>query len=555
MVYPSYVKSSLSRAPKPTVASIDFPPSVGGINALDSLLSMAPSDAIRLKNLIPTPKGIRLREGYVEWAHGVTGDEEIRTLVPFEGQSSDNSNDGLFAVTRQGIYDVTANGETSPTQVIDFHNPEPATYDEQAGRGVYTHFTADNQEHYLFYADGGGGLYRYQESNDTWTTYGPSDITSGITPADCVFIMGHKQRLWMIEKDSSDAYYLGIDSIAGASTLFTFGSKFTHGGHLMGLYSWTLDGGDGVDDYLVAVSRSGDVLVYKGSDPSATDWSLVGSWYIGEVPNSRRLALEEGGSMYILSTYGLVDLSALLQGKEVDQGLVSPARKISGDLSSEVKAELSSPEWQVSEFSGGNFVHIISPWDPSINEKALHYVQNTLTKGWCQFENLPALCSDTWQGRYYFGTRDGKVFLYGGGLDGSLIDIENEGEVIPGAAREFDGLTAFQTIGNSLSFKNGHHVRMFALANGNFRWNAKAVYDFDISDSPEKPGIVGATDVAIWDDDSWNLSVWGGGVEPVDLIVGDMGIGRSVAISFAGNSSAEMIILGWNYVYQGGGLL
>lgn len=259
--------------------------------------------------------------------------------------------------------------------------------------------------------------------------------------------------------------------------------------------------------------------------------------------------------MYILSSYGLVDLSALLQGKAIEQGLVSPARKISQDLSVEVREELDSPEWQVSEFAGENFIHIISPWDTTINEKALHYVQNTLTKGWCQFENLPALCSATWQGRYYFGTKDGKVFLYGGGLDGTLIDTENEGEVIPGVAREFDGLTAFQTLGNSLSFKNGHHVRMYALANGNFRWNAKAIYDFDIRGAADKPGIVGATNVAIWDEDQWNLSVWAGGTEPVDLIVGDMSIGRTVAIAFSGNSSAEMTILGWNYIYQEGGFL
>ncbi|MCA1807634.1 MAG: hypothetical protein LC687_07285, partial [Actinobacteria bacterium] len=97
----------------PTVKPTSIPPSVGGVNAFDSLANMPPQDAIRMVNLMPTPVGLRLRQGYAEWANNIGG--EVRTIIPFEGQPQDGTQDKLFAVTGEGIFDVTSNGETSPT--------------------------------------------------------------------------------------------------------------------------------------------------------------------------------------------------------------------------------------------------------------------------------------------------------------------------------------------------------------------------------------------------------------------------------------------------------
>ena len=72
-------------------------------------------------------------------------------------------------------------------------------------------------------------------------------------------------------------------------TKFTFGAKFTYGGALIGVWSWTIDGGSGVDDFLVAISRGGDILIFQGADPSLADFALIGSWFVGEVPDSRKI--------------------------------------------------------------------------------------------------------------------------------------------------------------------------------------------------------------------------------------------------------------------------
>jgi len=104
---------------------------------------------------------------------------------------------------------------------------------------------------------------------------------------------------------------------------------------LMGLWNWTVDGGDGVDDYLIAIGRAGDVIVYRGEDPeisaidtdgaSGAPWVQAGSWYIGDMTASRRPVVEYGAEMYILSTFGLTNLSDLLRGAAVSNLRNSPA--------------------------------------------------------------------------------------------------------------------------------------------------------------------------------------------------------------------------------------
>ena len=80
------------------------------------------------------------------------------------------------------------------------------------------------------------------------------------------------------------------------------------------MYNWSLDGGDGIDDYLVVVGSSGDVSVWQGTDPKS-DFGTVGSWQIGDIPYGRRIGVEYGGDLFLLSIYGLISLSSLLNGQ------------------------------------------------------------------------------------------------------------------------------------------------------------------------------------------------------------------------------------------------
>ena len=80
--------------------------------------------------------------------------------------------------------------------------------------------------------------------------------------------------MWVIENDTLSAWYLPVDSVGGAATEYDLSGIFRLGGYLLAGGTWTMDAGEGVDDYWIAVTSEGEVVVYQGTDPSsANTWT------------------------------------------------------------------------------------------------------------------------------------------------------------------------------------------------------------------------------------------------------------------------------------------
>ena len=413
MYYRSRTKGKIGSPVPPVVQTYNQPPSVGGINAVDSLAAMPPQDCLYTYNLMPSEYGLRLRKGAREWATGLPS--ACKSLIPFEGQFADSSTDRLWAVCAEGIYNVTLFGTTNPTQEVSFS----VNTTGEAGYGVSTEFTVDDGNRFLYYADGENGLWQYDEASGMWGRPTFVGAQAGFNVETVAYVFAWKNRIWLIMQDRGDAWYSGLNAIGGTVTKFTFGSKFNHGGELKALYSWTIDGGEGVDDYLVALSRGGDVLVYKGSDPVAPDFGLTGSFFIGEVPESRRLGVNYAGELYLLSIYGLTSLRDLLQGVDSSDIKVSPSAKISRFLRQEVQDNKDAFTWQLTINPSDGFLQIISPFgDP---KDATQYAQNLLTRAWGMWRGLGINCASPWNANYFLGGVDNNVFLHDGTLDRTTI--------------------------------------------------------------------------------------------------------------------------------------
>jgi hypothetical protein len=401
---------------KQSQQSFTFPASVGGINTLSALMGMEVTDCIQAHNCMPSEYGLRLRRGYQEWATIPTG-KEIRSIIPYEGQDVLASEDRCWAVTEDGIYNVTLKGDHNPDLDQAF-----ATQSDAAGFGTSVEFTNDTSERFLFYADEENGLFEYSEGTGLWTV--PTIVGPDVT--NVAFVTTWKNRLWLIERSSGDAWYLDPDSKSDNATEFTFGSKFQHGGDLIGIWNWTIDGGDGIDDFLVAVGRGGDVLVYQGVDPNVAAGSpggfgLVGSYFIGELPESRRVAAEYGGQLYILSTFGVISVSDLLQGvAPLDPGK-TPSAKINRGLRDLVEQGKDDRQWSLNIYPSDGFLQIVMPYDFTKPSLAAQFNQNLMTTAWGQWRNVPVNCANPWSGKYMMGSHDGIVWQYEGELDGTTL--------------------------------------------------------------------------------------------------------------------------------------
>lgn len=442
--------SRYGRPAKPSAQSLTFPAPVGGVNAFDSLMQMPPTDCLYTYNLMPVEYGLRLRKGFTEWASGCIespkrATAEVRTIIPYESNINAVSQDRIFAVTDEGIWDASNPGETNPSQLVTFLQTG-----QSSGRGVWCEYTgaaadtptAGARGHYLFYADGANGIWQYEESTGLWTRppvgtaetdwwyIDPSNPGTEQSPNKIAFpvenvayVMVFKQRIWVILENDDDAFYLPVASISGQLTRFTFGSKLPNGGDLRGLWTWSLDGGAGIDDYLVAISRGGDVVVYQGEDPEI-DFSTRGAWFIGEVPESRRIVLEYGADLFVLSTLGITSVKGLLSGAPVAVSAPSsPSQKINRFLREDVVLGKDLEQWQLAMNPSDGFMQIITP--TPINTPFVQYSMNLTTGAWGLWEGVPITCAHSTSGKYFMGASvtygAGKVLLYDGTLDGTTI--------------------------------------------------------------------------------------------------------------------------------------
>jgi hypothetical protein len=546
-----YYRNNLSRlgAPgKATIEPVTFPAPVGGMNALDSVMGMPITDCIYAFNTVPSEYGLRLRKAYREWATGADGD--VRTLLNYESNVSVGG-DILWAVTENGIYDVTVEGTTAPVEDVAFTNQDPG-----AGYGVSTEFTNDAAEHYLFYADYRNGIHQYEDGVGWSVPVGWTYDPTGNTPEtqlpfpveDVAFVMVHKLRIWVILEDSDDAWYLPIASVAGVLLKFTFGAKLPHGGRLMGLWDWTVDGGNGIDDYLIALSKSGDLIVYRGDDPEGATWQVVGSWFVGQATQSRRCASQYGAELYILSSYGITSIRDLLQGSDANIDRTSPSAKIARFLRTDIASGIDKYEWSIELNPSDSFLQIVAP-EPT-NTPYVQYVQNVATKGWGLWEGVPMICGNHWQSEYYMGGKDGVVYIYDGALDGVDIAATNPGEPVT-----FRSLTSFQSPDGHSSQKRVNNIRPIGITNGQSTVSVEAVYDYNVEAETLPPAPTPGQQVGVWNSSLWGNAVWPSTTKGSSEVLGGWGVGRAFAIATAGSSSTRITIVGWDVFFTRGGLL
>lgn len=540
---------------------VTIPASVGGINGLSALSAMPQEDAIYMFNLVPSEFGIRLRKGYREWATGC-GTGDVRTILNYESNQSGAVNDKMWAVTNEGIWDVTTFGETTPTQDVTFTDT-----DDPAGYGVKAEFTNDEGGHYMFYADGKNGLHQYTDSGGLWsvpvggTAAGEwsYDIPGGAADqpfpvADIAFVMLHKQRIWVVLENDDDAWYLPVAAIAGKLKKFGFGAKFPRGGRLMGLWSWTVDGGDGVNDFLIAIGRAGDVLMYSGGDPELTDttsadpWVGVGSWYVGDMPASRRSVIQHGSEMFILSSFGLTSVRDLLGGIAAEDLVTSAAGKVARYLRADIATALDRYDWQLTIHPGDGFMQIITP-EPT-NTPYLQYVQNLSTKAWGMWEAVPMICGETWNGEYFMGGKAGVMLAYDGGFDGRTLAGD------PGNPVKFRTLSSFQGYGAASQNKRAGFARAIAVTSAAVSWNVEAVYDYQIDTPIAEPSETPQATGSLWNAAIWSVDTWSfGALDTTELSIGTMGLGRTVAVACRGSSTDRFTLVSWDLAFTQGGFL
>lgn len=524
---------------------VSRPAPVGGLNARDPYAAMPAGDAKTLLNLIPDVGGLRVRPGYREWAINVPSDAAVRSVHAYEDITFTSvvASDppvtipgGLFAVTDSDILDIT-DTTNAPASVY--------TLSGSTGAGqAYSTMFSNGAGQFLILCSEEDGFLKYDGT--TWA----AGSTTGVSPGNLVYPLAWKRRLWFVERDSTSAWYLGLDAISGAATEFDFGPLFKHGGYLAYLASWTIDAGEGIDDLLVAVSSSGDVLVYKGTNP-ASDFGLVGSWFIGQIPVGRKGHCQYGGDLLLLSLDGLFPMSFVTRGGTslLQASSKEYASKIKALFNQELRLAAGTVGWAMFLHPSERILVVTVPTYNGLPEK--QFVLNTTLNAWCQFDNIPVLSTCFAYGYSFAGTDDGRVLLLFTGAYDNVAYGESVGEAIYSVVQP-----ASEYFENPIGTKQFLMIRPLFLSMDKPVVTAGIVTDFAASARKTSDILYRNVEVgAIWDVGLWDEGVWSDELAQYYEWVRVFGTGVSAAYRLEIRTTTNTTLLSVDYLMSQGGIL
>jgi hypothetical protein len=522
---------SRRRGQQQNTSGMFFPPSQSGLNVLNLAADAPVTAALELLNMVPEEYGTAVRKGYAEWCDPIPLGDGVKTIIPYNGATAKT-----FAATSDGIYEITEGG--TPSKVFNF------TIKSALAGWCSWHFYRTVAGTFMLVSDLANGYVIYNGGTDSWAA---GSVTGPTAPL--VHVSVWKNRVWLVEQGTGLGWYLPVGQITGAAQSFNFGTKFKYGGTLRAIYNWTIDGGEGIDDYLVAVSTAGDLVVYRGTDPnSATTFGMVGYYWIGKPPENNRLASDFGGELLLLSGYGIIQFSRLLKGLPVTDEEVSLSSWINPRISDVLGASGSEYGWEVKAYPREQLLFVSTP--KKVAAPHMQFVYHTGTRAWCQFVDVPYLTGENVGEDFLIGTADNRVYKYTGHVDNVQLGEDPE----PPIAINWAFLTTFQSMGEAAKFKRVHFFRPMFISGEVPNFIVEARYDFDLSQINTAP-TGGLASTSLWGSGLWGSAIWGGGNVSEQSIKGATGLGRHVAIAMRGRSSTKTVYVGSNIMGDAGGLL
>lgn len=450
-----------------------LPAPIGGWNTKDPIARMDPRYALDMENFFPLPADIMLRQGYSDQVTSIANGQ-VESLMAY---SAPSGTEALYGTSGGAIYNCTQATATASVAASGFAN----------ARWEHINFTNTGGTSYLLCVNGANGLRSFDGS-----TWGQQAI-SGTTASEFSSISQHKRRLWFTKDNTLEAWYLQtVDAIAGTASRIDLSSFCRLGGELMAITGWTLDAGEGVDDYWAAVSSQGEIIVYKGTDPtSATTWVMVGRWEVGK-PMSRRCFAKFGGDVLYLAEDGIWPLAALLSTDRT-----RPTLALSDKIVDAVRSASASYRnnfgWQILFWPRQTMVLTNIPVNTGSSQR--QYVMNSLTKAWGYFTGVQANCFEVYQGNLYFG---------GNGFVSRFWNtFADDGSAITGDVKQ------------AFHYFKYRGSKQFTMARPILQTNGAPATSFGVNTDFSDEGVLSTltfspTSYGVWDTATWDNGIWGG---------------------------------------------
>lgn len=462
----------------------------GGWHVGSPMASAPVGTCFQLENAFPELDFIRMRGGSTVWATGMTG--VVTALLPW----TDGNTKLLFACNGGNIYDITAQGAVGAPLVSGLDPNAIMTYVQFTGLGIQ----------YLLACNGVNPVQLF--TGAVWTT---APAITGLTGNQLSYLWSFKNRLYGIEANSQNVWYLGLNAIGGPATIFPLAPFLSRGGKLLAGGTWAQLTANGITYNWAVVSSEGEVITYTGGSAATADWQQTGCYRVSR-PLGVNCLLQAGGDLAIMTEDGIVSLASIQTQDQVA-------------LQNKAVTQQIGPAWRDAVISRAGLTgYQIIIWPlrsmvvvnmPQINAAdRTQFIANGRTGAWCRYTGWDArswAVSGVGLGLsvLYYGTSDGRVMK---AEDGGMDDGKSYGMTVFTSYTDLGQLDiGLPSFGQASSRKK---VTMVSpKIQTNFVINPKITINSDFDQAiPSAPAPAGGPVYSIsgvkWNVAQWKVDVW-----------------------------------------------
>lgn len=525
----------------PQAAGTAVPAPIGGLNLRDAQANMPETDALILDNWFPQPTWVEVRGGTSKLG---TFTGISHTVAAYNALSGTNQ---LFAgVMNAGtgsLYRVDNSAGGAGTLVVGGAGPlvQAITGDKydwsQFGTGA---------AEILYLVNGLDSPLLYEGTNWQGVTNAsaPYAMTGGPSADNHTLsqVVRYKNRLWFVQANTFNVYYLPQNVFAGALTLLNMGPNFNQGGYLAAIATNSIDNAAGFSDYIAFISNQGEVVMYQGYDPgSVSTWYETGHFQIGRpLAIGRRTWTKVGTDAVVLCVDGAVPLSKAMVSDR-SQPLVAITDKIRKGIADSAASYGSVYGWQIVLYPKGTKLVINVP--TLVDTSSYHFVQNTIGGAWCTFglnnSAWNAICFERMGDNLYYGT-NGAVFQC------------DTGQADNGVAITVQAKPAFSYLNDREHLKQLTQCQPIFKVTGSASLSVTVNVDFDTT-APTSTIPLSSGTGTLWGS-PWG-SQWGDVTQIVKPWIGMNAVGYAFSMQL--RTSVLNMSMQWmatNYLYKTGGL-
>ena len=453
-----------------------------------------------LENGFPTATGVRMRGG--SQRHAIIGDGSLPVTALFAYVNGNNRK--LFGATEDAIYDVTSPTYSDDQFLVDddgnFLVDDDGKFLVLPGSPVASigSFMGGNWSVVQFSTPGGTFL-RLVNGQDTPLVYDGTSFSTlpaitGVVPETLSNVWVYKNRLFFVQKDTLDAWYLPVNEIGGIAAKFPLGPVFGLGGSLLFGSSWSLDTGSGLSEQCAFFSTEGEVAVYQGNNPGdAANWTKVGTYRVGK-PRGPKAFMRAGGDLVIATDIGFVPLSQAVQRDfaALSPGAVSYPIEDEWNIAVRERTDLN---WQCEVWPTKQMVIVALPTESGQQKKM--FVANARTGAWAKYTGWGATAVKVFGDRFFFGTEDGRI-----------VEGEVTGQADDNLPYTMIVVPLFDPLKTPASLKTGLQARAVLRSPAPVNAKLSLQKDYQVS-LPPAPDDTSVATGSLWGTAIWGTSLWG----------------------------------------------